>query len=401
MSVVVRGSILLALSAVASTVVSVVGASAMMGCGARSGLEGVPRGTDGVDGGADDGGLDGGDARDGGPDAGTSPLACDGLPLPGPTATVAVDTLPRMQGLVVYLPDPHGILVLGGESAPGVRETGAFLDLGARRTEPIGRAGPDDPLPDATGTATYLPDIDRVVVVGGEVARGVPTDQVLLLSGEGDPTGERRIRTMRLASFPPGDVQGHVAIFDPRGVRLIVHGGSGRAPVGERRATWELVEGGLWRELLPAEESPSAGVRAMGYDPVGHRAIEITDDEDGEGLAVYALDLSPEEEKWSRLAAIDFAPSTRGELVYDPRVCGFHLLSARRTRCVLEHWVLSVSESSATTTFREALDFGPEAHFLASSLFVPRSSELAILAGARCDDATVPSTVAHLVTIGR
>jgi hypothetical protein len=51
--------------------------------------------------------------------------------------------------------------------------------------------------------------------------------------------------------------------------------------------------------------------------------------------------------------------------------------------------------------FREALDFEDDAHFIASACFIPRSSELAILAGARCDDPTVPNATAHLVTLGR
>jgi hypothetical protein len=167
------------------------------------------------------------------------------------------------------------------------------------------------------------------------------------------------------------------------------------------RTTWalELSSGPVWRRLVAPEESPARGTRAMGYDPERHRAIEITDDEDGEGLAVYALELEPGRERWERLGPIDFSPSVRGELVYDPRVCGFHLLSARRTRCVLEHWVLAVDDG-AVAVFRGEPDLDPP-HFLGSAIFVPVRDELLVYGSELCERSGFPNTSAHLITLGR
>lgn len=372
-------------------------------CGARTGLDvtvppadaGIPR----------DAGWDAAVRPDAGadasvrPDAGDIRLACNGDPLPGPSSVRSLAVPPQMDAVIVQLPDPRGILVLGGFRALDEPATASFLDLASGASQPVRMVGPDPVLPTSGATATYVPDGDHVIVVGGRVD-GVASDRVLRLRREGDPGGDWRMRVEVLAPFPAGTVINHVAIYDPIGRRVIVHGGSSSDPIPiRRRQTWALGERGDWTLVADRPGSPYFEVRAMGYDPVRHRAIEIVTIDEGRGVSVHALDLALGSEGWERQTELDFAPSTRGELIYDPRVCGFHLLSARRTRCVLEHWVLSFDDLDRPTTYRGELELGDDAHFLAAASFDPVTRQIVLLGSAQCANPTRASEVAHAVLL--
>ena len=370
------------------------------GCGARSGLADDDDDIVGHDAGLPDA-ADGLDADV--PDA-AQPLGCDGRPLPHPGVAVDVPIPPRMYGLSVLIPSPLGVLVVGGQPALGEDATQmVFLDLSTRAAQELPVEGDDVRLPGGTGVAVYVPDDDSVVVIGGSGAAGVPTDQVFSFNGEGDPSGLRQVRAHLLPDFPGGPVQGLGAVWDPAHHRVIVHGGRGLPDEpSDTRTTWalELGDDPGWHELVAATDSPPPGTRAMGYDPVRSRAIEITDDDDGAGLAVFALSLDDAAETWTRLGEIDFSPSTSGELLWDDASCGFHLLSARRTRCTLEHWILVVDGESATAVFRGEPLLDPT-HFLASALFVAARSELVLTASQDCAAEGTPNVVAAELALER
>jgi hypothetical protein len=365
------------------------------GCGARSGLSDLdldagtrPRG----DGGPDDAGFDASG------DAGPEPVACDGRPLPRPGPVTAIDALPRMEGLAVRIPDPEGILLVGGLVERDVFATEmAFVDLGSRRTISVPVIGDAADLPLGDGAAVHLPSTDQVLVVGGRTRAGL-TDRTLRLTGMGDPSGMRVVNVQRLPPYPPGPAGSLVAVLDPMANRVVVRGG--RGPGGAvYGATWALELDGRpgWREIARAADGPPAVPYAIGYDPTRHRAVEIA----GDGPDVWALDLATD--RWERLGELGFAPSTRGELVWDDGACGFHLLSARRTRCVLEHWVLALDGPAPAPVYRGDLELEPP-HFIAQSFFAPGPSRLFVLAGQRCDlprDGPVPNTVVHEVALRR
>src|SRR5687768_1980633 len=171
-----------------------------LGCGARTGLD--------VDAGPRDGAVRRDAApRDAAPrDAPIAPdvteapdafvpVACDGRPLPRPVGTTTVEVPPRMQGLGVQIPDPLGILVVGGLVSSGVfADRMVFLDLDRSRAQEVPVAGDRVDLPLESGVAVYVPRGDLVVVIGGLIDTGDPTDQVFLFTGEGDPSGLRQVR---------------------------------------------------------------------------------------------------------------------------------------------------------------------------------------------------------------
>lgn len=382
------------------------GLALALGCGARTG---VLDGTGGLedDDDDDDDVTPGGDASaglDAGvvEDAGEEPLACDGKPLPRPSEVVDLAVPARMRGLAVVIPDPVGVIIVGGQtSLADDADQMVFLDLSSGESQELPVEGDDVFLPGRSGVAVHVPERDEVFVVGGSGGDGLAIDQVFSFRGEGDPSGLRQVRARRLPDYPGGPVKDHVGVWDPGGQRLIVHGGSGvDGPSDDTRTTWAFApDDDAWEEFQTAAESPPAGVRAMGYDPVRRQVVEISEDEDGVGFAVWFLSLEPFP-FWHQVDEIDFSPSTRGELTYDPAACGFHLLSARRTRCTLEHWILTVDDARTGTTLRGELDLDPT-HFLATSLFVPARASIVVAASEDCEQDGVPSLVAAEISLVR
>lgn len=334
------------------------------------------------------------------PDSG-EPLACDGRPMPRPGAVAPLSVSPRGQGLGVLIPDPPGVLVVGGLADTGVfADRMSFLDLGSGSSIDLPVLGAEMPLPLSDATAVYVPIGDRVIVIGG-TSNGGGGNGVFSINGEGDPTGMRVVRARRLPEYPLGPVSGHVAIYDPVAHRVIVHGGAG-APGPTLRTTLalELDPEHRFVEIVPPDASPPHGTRAMGYDPRRHRAIELTSEEGATEIEVWALSLELGAERWERIGTIDFSPSMRGELIWDESVCGFHLLSARRTRCVLEHWILTVEGDRVTTVYRGDLALDP-AHFTGYATYVPGSDRLLVMGSNRCDMPLEPSTVGHSIALAR
>jgi hypothetical protein len=384
---------------VRSRIASALALLALSASGARSGL--ADDGLGPADGGDSDAGHDA-EVPDL-PDAGDEPLACDGRPLPRPGAIVAAAMPARMHALGVLIPDPLGLILVGGRtSSDEAAEQMAFLDLTTNRSQELPVEGDDVVLPDRDAVAVYVPEADQVIVIGGSGPDGAPTDQAFAFTGEGDPSGLRRVRARLLPSFPGGPVRGHVGVWDPVAGRVIVHGGAGLPDEpSDTRTTWSLRLGAdpTWQELVAAEDSPPPGTRAMGYDPEHHRAIEITDDDDGDGVAVFGADLDNDPPFWTRMDEVELVPSTRGELVWDDAACGFHVLSARRTRCVLEHWILTL-EPGLGLVYRGELELSPS-HFLAASTFVPALDELVIYGSEDCGSPGTPNLMAHEVALVR
>ncbi len=378
-------------------------------CGARTGLdEDEPRPPD-------DGGIDRDATQDQGRDAATDPdaevpdagpPACGDRPLPEPGVVTEVAMPPRMNAVGVLIPDPLGLILVGGRtSADQATDQMAFLDLGRKVSQDLPVEGEEVVLPDRSTVAVYVPDQYRVVVIGGSGPDGQPLDQVFSFTGEGEAKGLgfRRVIAELLPAYPAGPVRGHVGIWDPAGRRVIVHGGELLAEeVTDRRTVWELrlEPEPQWQELVSADESPVGTSEAMGYDPVRHVAVELVDgQEDFEGVSVYELDLEEGTEGWSAHRDDVGVLPTRGELLYDPTVCGFHLLSVG-DRCGLQHWVMISGGPPGATYSRGLVELSPS-HFRAASTFVAALDELVVYGSEYCEADGVPNRVAHEVALVR
>lgn len=378
-------------------------------CGARTGLD------EGELLSPDDGGADRDATQQDGLDAATDPDAevpdagppvCGDRPLPEPGAVTEVAMPPRMNAVGVLIPDPLGVILVGGRtSADQATDQMAFLDLGRKVSQDLPVEGDAVVLPDRSAVVVYIPDQYRVVVIGGSGPDGEPLDQVFSFTGEGEAKGLgfRRVIAELLPAYPAGPVRGHVGIWDPVGRRVIVHGGR-FLPEQEtdRRTVWalRLEPEPRWREVVPADDSPVGTSEAMGYDPVRHVAVELVDgQEDFEGVSVYELDLEEGAEGWSaRRDDVGVSP-TRGELLYDPTVCGFHVLSLDGP-CDLQHWVMIPAGPPGSTFLRGRLELSPS-HFRAASTFVAALDELVVYGSEDCEADGVPNRVAHEVALVR
>lgn len=329
-------------------------------------------------------------------------LACDGLPLPRLGAPSSIAAPPRIEGLGVAIPDPEGVLIIGGSRAFGdPSDQMAFVDLGRMTGVDIPIIG--EPIAVDDPAAAYDPLRDQVIVVGGARDLGrEPVADAFSVTGEGDPGGLRRVVTRRIASYPPGGVRGLVVAHDPVNDRIVAHGGTAPGGALASEATYVLdLATETWRELLPAAESPPGGAITIGYDPRRRRMIELTTSPGATSVEVHALVLERGRERWSRIGTLDFSTSVRGLMTWDDRACGFHLLSARRTRCVLEHWILVINDDSVDVVMQGELDLEP-GHFRPSAPFFTTSNRIVLVGSSRCRDrGLTASTQADVVPVIR
>jgi hypothetical protein len=317
--------------------------------------------------------------------------------MPGAVSTIMIPSRMRAGGTLI--PDPAGLVIVGGYLAEGVgADEMLFIDLGTGRSDPLTVRGDFVVLPDRSAAVVYVPPSDEVVVLGGAPPGGSTMSQVFRFRGGGDPSGNRFVVATVLPDYPEGPVRNVVATYDPVGNRVIAHGGEG--PIGAQyRTTWALsLDPGRapsWTILVNATDSPGGRPQAMGYDPTTHRAIELL------GIAgptaVYALTLDAGNERWDPLGEVRAGHSTQGELLWDDAACGFHLLEQQDTDCVYEHHVLVVSASSAVSVYRGDLAFS--APFFASALFSARDRELLIFGGETCPRTFVPDPALHRVPL--
>jgi hypothetical protein len=285
-----------------------------------------------------------------------------------------------------------------GGLTPDGSDTMAFLDLATGETDDLPVQGDDVVLPDRQAAAVYVPVADdRIVVIGGNGPEG-PMDQVFAVQGGGDAGNPRFVDARLLDPFPGGPVQGAVAVWDPFGQQIIVHGGAGEAddPAFSRTRALRLDVEPPWIDLQSPEDSPPTGAYAIGLDP-GGAVMEIAAGRDDGGARLYTMDLQDPLSPWTLVAELPTAPSTRGELLCDPRICGFHMLSARTTRCVLEHWVVT---SAGDAVFRDETELAP-AHFLAASTFVAGTDELVVYGSEDCGEPDDANPVVHRIPLVR
>ncbi len=185
-----------------------------------------------------------------GPGAAWSPIVPVGTPpqLPSPSTRLIHDTA-RDRMLLIFLPDVWA-QDLSGEPT--------WTKLVTAGTPPWNRD---------QWSAIYDPQEDRVLIFGGYA-----TNDVWSLSLSGTPTWSEITPS---GTLPPSR-WGHTAIYDPVRDRMIVYGGSYGSWTDQLADVWALSLGvsPAWTELTPLTGSPVGrdGHTAI-YDPVGDRMV--------------------------------------------------------------------------------------------------------------------------------
>jgi hypothetical protein len=203
--------------------------------------------------------------------------------------------------------------LLGGSPAGRARAEPAHTGGGSSLSRWIDRTpGSDAAAPSAAEDCVmiYDPVEHRIVLFGGKSDDDVNQNEVWVLD-----LGENRWQRLEVEGERPPPSEDAVAIYDPVGRRMIVHGGE-NGPTQSR--TWSLdLETPRWREIVdpsaPAREDHSAV-----YDSHARRMV-VFGGRDNERVnldEVWALDLdrdSPHFERWRLLPADGKRPQGRSD----------------------------------------------------------------------------------------
>lgn len=208
-------------------------------------------------------------------------------PGPAPRANHAAVNDATRDRLVVFGGDDAGWSYFGDAWALSLSGSPAWTSLAPSGTPPTARS---------RHTAILDPVRERMIVYGGQSAAGARFD-VWALSLAGAPAWTN----LAPSGTPPAARWNHVAIYDPVGDRMIVHGGENPGQVFED--TWALSLAGApaWSQLAPVGEIPYArSGHAAVFDPLASRMI-VTGGTYGAACEVFALTLTGPPE-WTPLA---------------------------------------------------------------------------------------------------
>ena len=206
-----------------------------------------------------------------------------------------------------------GMWIFGGKEGSTLRND--VWMLGGSFWDPV-RVSGTPPTPRAGHTAIYDPVRKRLIVFGGN--DGARSNEVwaLTLDPSSDPTWTQLLPL----GTPPSAREGHVAIYDPVGDRMIVFGGTDGAALND---VWSLslANPPTWTLLSPSGPPPSPRQGACAaYDSQRQRILLFGGATDsGYGTGIWALDLAGGM-AWSEIVASGTAPTPRvhASALYDP-----------------------------------------------------------------------------------
>lgn len=155
----------------------------------------------------------------------------------------------------------------------------------------------------------------------------------------------------------------HIAIFDPIGYRMIIHGGENQTPVSNE--VWALdLHDMRWSNLTTADSPPREDHTAV-YDERGKRMIIFGGRRDSDEAWAFGLDpQSPDFERWRNLTAADLNPPGRVDhvAVYDSsknRMLIHGGWDKNKKQYYNDTWAYHLPVPPDTLGFWEALRTGP------------------------------------------
>ena len=178
---------------------------------------------------------------------------------------------PRQQTVMVLDPTRNRIVMFGGKTSTTMYNDLWTFDLASNTWSPLAASGTPPTPREAFGI--YDPVRDRLVLFGGHQSPpGIDLNETWQLSFGGTPTWS----PLATAGTPPSPRRAGTMIYDPFGDRAIVFGGYSQATNTFLNETWALSLSGTptWTQLTPSGTPPSGrqGHLAI-YDPVQMRMI--------------------------------------------------------------------------------------------------------------------------------
>lgn len=222
---------------------------------------------------------------------------------PEPLVSAVVPPSPYVEMAAVYDSQRRRFIVHGGGYGPDYDPGTWALALGGEGFSwcGIGEQGGGSEL--MNHTAVYDVAGDRLIVYGGRPPSFYPRDDVWEL-GLSDPRAWRRLEIPGAPAPPPRE--GHVAILDPLGRRMVIFGGWAPGPsvFGDVWAL-DLQGDGGWTRLDAEGTGPAPGGAKGVYDPDRHRMIVVS----GRPPGVWELSLGSQP-AWRRLLPEGQGPAT-------------------------------------------------------------------------------------------
>lgn len=233
-------------------------------------------------------------------------------------------------------------------------------------------------------SAIYDPIGDRMVIFGGswdDLVGFFVYNDVWALSLAGTPAWTQILPT----GGPPVPRWEHVAVYDPVRHAMIVHGGVD-VNFAELGDVWTLSLGGApaWTELTPTGGPPPAGEgHAAIYDPIGDRVVLFGGQSPIMTDEVWSLSLAGTP-AWNDLTPASAGPSARAQhtAIYDPtgeRMVVFggtdHLDQDFHTSHLSDTWTLSLA---GTPAWGQLVAPSPGALRRHSAIYRPASDQMLI-----------------------
>ena len=238
------------------------------------------------------------------------------LDLNGPLAWTA-STLPSLRpdgkwyGSAIVDPLAGRMLVFGGRTDASGNTSNIVWQLplaGPPVWSPLAVAGTPPPG-HMNHSAIFDPVRSQMIVFGGIAAEvpGTPLNDLWTLSLTGTPTWTQ----LTPLGTPPPARQGHTAIYDPVGDRMIVFGGAVGLPPGSVNDLWSLSLSGTptWSPLAASGTPPSArSFHSAIYDQPNGRIVIFGGSGPLNDTWALTLGASP---AWSQLSPTGTPPSPR------------------------------------------------------------------------------------------
>jgi hypothetical protein len=319
------------------------------------------------------------------PPRGTPQAADDGT-----WDSLAVWTVPgsREGHTAIYDPVRRRMVVFGGVGADFFNDTWVLSLDGAPHWTQLTPAGVPPPVR-AAPSAIYDPLRDRMVIFGGNDPHGYRND-VWALSLE---SGGMWVQ-LQPAGISPSSRNGHIAVYDSLGDRMIIFGGIDSTGV-QRNDTWALslrADSLAWTPLTPSGPLPAGRwACASAYDARRHRLL-IFGGRTPTGLTndTWALSLVGPL-AWHALQPTGPAPSAReGSLgVYDTRRDQFVVFAglAKYFRGKNDTWTLSLGPGSAWTELQPTGSL-PNPRELTAGIYDDVRDQLVFFGGAEVSNDT-------------
>ena len=237
-------------------------------------------------------------------------LSFSGTPTWSSLATSGTGPSPRYNHTAIFDPVRDRMIVFGGDDGADLNDVWALSLSGTPAWSLLSPSG-TAPQGRYSHSAIYDASGDRMIVFGGKAGTSLLNDTwALSLS---DPPAWSDL----MPTDPPSTRYRHSAIYDPVRVRMVVYGGDDGSNDYFDTRYLPLTGTPAWSPIIPNGPSPARREHVAIYDPVGDRMVVHGGDSHGTETWVLPFAGTP---SWSQLSPVGVISASRDRHagVHDP-----------------------------------------------------------------------------------